>query len=149
MRIPSSFSQQSKHTCLGSHSPTSVSDLAVHAQSLGLQQLSSLLLWSPSASWCTPPNSVVLPGGVQRGCSAPCLFHLPRKCRSVCQGNAVDWKCTITEVKSHNYYFGYIISLNIASFSAIHTLQNEYMCFCCKDFCHFSLDWCSGDQSNF
>lgn len=104
---------------------------------------------SEATSWRTPPNSVVLLGGVLRAFSTLCLFHLLRRCRSVCQNNAVDWKCVITEVKSHNYHFWYSISLNIASFSGIHTLQNEYKYFYCKHFCHFSLDWCSGDQSNF
>lgn len=95
------------------------------------------------------PQRVVLPAGVPRGFSAPCLFHRPRSCRSACQNDAIDWNWIVTEAKPHNHHFGYSITLNIAAFSGIHTLQKKYEYFYCNKSCHFSLDWCSGDQSNF
>lgn len=148
-RSSSFFSQWAELACLVWCSPTSVSDLAAQAQSPRLQQFSSLMLWSHNASWCIP-KSVVSLSAVLRGFSAPCLFHLARKCRSVCQNNAIDLRFYPTsEVKAQNYNFSYSISLNIASFSDIHAHPNTQQFFHCKNFHHFCLYWCSGDQNNF
>lgn len=123
-RSSSFFSQWAELACLVSCSPISVSDLAAQAESLRLQQFSSLMLWSHNTSWCLP-KSVVWLGAVLRGFSAPCLFHLPRNWRSVCQNNAIDLRfCPKSEVKAQNYNFWYSISVNIVSFSGIHTLPN-------------------------
>lgn len=123
-RTSSFFSQWAELACLVLCSPTSVSDLAAQAQSLRLQQLSSLMLWRHNTSWCIP-KSVVCLSAVLRGFSALCLFHLPRSCRSVCQNNAIDLRFyPKSEVKAQNYNFWFSISLNIASFSGIHTLSN-------------------------
>lgn len=76
------------------------------------------------------PQELVWLCALLRGFSAPCLFHLPRNCRSVCQNNAIYLRFyPKSEVKAQNYNFWYSISLNISYFNGICRLPNTQQVF--------------------
>lgn len=147
MRSSSFFSQWADLACLVWCSPTSVSDLAAQAQSPRLQQFSSFMLWSHNTSWCIPKSMVSLTA-VLRGFSAPCLFHLARKCRSVCQNNAVDLRFYPKSKQKHKTAISASVWILLLLMIFIHSqTTNKYFYY--KNFHRSSLYWCSGDQNNF